>query len=62
MSANELSKVMIEFRARNNLSQEKASKAANITLQTWNSVEGGRQKPSKRTEAKIMLAINGSKE
>ena len=49
---------MMRFRANNNLSQEKAAKMANITLQTWNQVELGRQNPSRMTEAKIRLVID----
>lgn len=54
---NELRTMMVQFRARHNLSQEKAARAADISLQTWNSVEQGRQDPSRLTQSKILLAI-----
>lgn len=52
-----LQEEMIRFRAKNNLSQTKACKMANITLQTWNQVELGNQKPSRMTESKIRQVI-----
>ena len=50
---------MLEYRAKHNLSQRKAAAAAGITLQTWYSVENGYQTPSKLTEKKILLVIDG---
>ncbi len=50
---------MIDFRAKNNLSQSKAAKLAKVTLMTWGSVERGIQSPSKLTESKIIRVING---
>lgn len=54
-----LKEKMLEYRAKNNLSQRKAAAAAGITLQTWYSVENGYQTPSKLTEKKILLVIDG---
>lgn len=55
----ELKEKMLDYRARNNISQRKAAAAAGITLQTWYSVENGYQKPSKMTEKKILLSMDG---
>lgn len=49
----ELEKVMLDYRASNNLSQGAAAEKAGVSYQTWNSVENGKQKPTKFTEAKI---------
>lgn len=49
----ELKKVMLDYRASNNLSQGTAAEKAGVSYQTWNSVENGSQKPSRLTEAKI---------
>lgn len=48
---------MIDYRARNGLSMEKASKEAGITIQTWMYVERGLQTPSRLTEAKILAVV-----
>ena len=50
---------MLAFRAKNNLSQTKAAKLANITPMTWSSIERGIQNPSPLSEAKINLVIEG---
>ncbi len=50
---------MIEFRAKNNLNQTEAAKRAKITLMTWGSVERGIQSPSKLTESKIRMVLDG---
>ena len=53
-----LQEMMIDYRARNRISQKELAKRAGVTLQTINSVENGYQKPSKVTEAKIRLVID----
>ena len=49
----ELEKVMLDYRASNNLSQGAAAEQAGISYQTWNSIENGKQKPTQLTETKI---------
>ena len=53
-----LTQQMINYRAKNNLSQSACASMCGISHQTWYSVENGRQNPSKVTEAKIRLLIN----
>lgn len=53
---------MIEFRAKNDLSIEKAAQIAGVTKQTWAHVERGLQNPSRLTEAKIMLVVGGEED
>ena len=48
-----LEKLMLDYRASNNLSQTAAAEKAGISYQTWCMVENGNQKPSRLTEAKI---------
>lgn len=56
-----LSERMIEYRAKERISQTELAKRVGVTLQTINSVENGTQSPSKLTLAKIELVI-GKKE
>ena len=49
----ELSEQMLRYRARNNMKQIDAAKLAQVSPQTWCSVENGHQHPSKLTEMKI---------
>ena len=55
----ELKEEMLNFRAKNNLSQRKAADRAQITNQTWYAVENGYQNPSKMTEMKIRRVLAG---
>lgn len=48
---------MIEYRAKHRMSQKVFAEKCGVSLQTINSVENGLQKPSKVTEAKIMMVI-----
>lgn len=48
---------MVEYRAKHDMSQKAFAKKCGVSLQTINSVENGLQKPSKMTEAKIMMVI-----
>lgn len=50
---NELSKKIIDYRAKNNLSMEKFADLCKISTQTVWSIENGQQKPSRLTLAKI---------
>lgn len=52
-----LQEQMLEYRAKNKISQQELADRVGVTLQTINSVENGHQKPSKVTEAKIRLVI-----
>lgn len=49
----ELEKIMLDYRAKENLSQTAAAEKAGISYQTWNHIENGHQTPSKFTEMKI---------
>ena len=55
---SELSKKMLEYRAKENISQRELAKRVGVSLQTINSIENGIQEPTKLTEAKIYLTIN----
>lgn len=55
---SELSKKMLEYRAKENISQKELAKRVGVSLQTINSIENGIQEPTKLTEAKIYLVIN----
>ena len=59
---SELSKKMLEYRAKENISQRELAKRVGVSLQTINSIENGIQEPTKLTEAKIYLIINNNDE
>lgn len=48
---------MINYRAKHNMSQQKAADLANITIITWGNIERGIQTPSRLTESKIRSVI-----
>lgn len=48
---------MIEYRARERISQTELADRCGVSYQTINSVENGKQDPSKITVAKIELVI-----
>ena len=48
-----LADLMLKYRAKKNITQKEAAASVNISYQTWNSIENGKQKPSRLTEAKI---------
>lgn len=52
-----LAERMIEYRAKERISQKELAKRAGLSLQTINLIENDLQKPSKVTEAKINLVI-----
>ena len=49
---------MLNYRAKEKISQYELARRVGVTVQTINSVENGHQKPSKITETKIRLVIN----
>lgn len=53
----DIKEAMVNYRARNGLSMEKAAIEAGITTQTWMHVERGLQDPSRLTEAKIKAVV-----
>ena len=57
----ELKDEMIEYRAKERISQRELAERVGVSLQTINSIENGLQQPSKLTRAKIYLVI-GKKE
>lgn len=54
----ELIRRMVEYRARESISQKELARRVGVSLQTINSIENGLQEPSKLTEAKIYLVID----
>lgn len=58
----ELSERMIEYRAKERISQKELARRVGVTLQTINSIENGLQEPSKVTRAKIDLVISVKEE
>ncbi len=52
-----LAQRMIDYRAKENISQTELARRCKVTLQTINSIETGQQNPSKLTQAKIEQAI-----
>lgn len=55
---NELIRKMLEYRAKESISQKELARRVGVSLQTINSIENGLQEPSKLTEAKIYLVID----
>lgn len=54
---NNLRDLMLEYRAKNDLSQSDLAKQCKVSLQTICAIENGKQKPHKKTETKIRLII-----
>lgn len=50
---------MLDYRARNGISQRELARRCGLSVQTINSVENGLQVPTKLTERKICLIIDG---
>jgi len=48
---------MVEYRAKERISQKELASRCGVSVQTINSVENGSQDPSKRTVAMIELVI-----
>ena len=53
---------MLRFRAKNKLSQAKFAEMCEVTVQTICNVENGTQNPSKLTETRILMAMEGDDE
>lgn len=60
--AETLQEKMILYRARHNISQTELAQRCGVTLQTINSIENGKQKPSKLTLAKIKNVVDNENE
>ena len=56
---DDLGSAMLEYRVKNDISQSELAKKCNLSLQSICSIENGKQKPHKKTEAKIRLVIGG---
>lgn len=52
---------MVRYRAKERISQSELAKRCGVSLQTINSVETGQQEPSRVTEQKIRLVVEGEK-
>lgn len=48
---------MVEYRAKERISQTELAERCGVSYQTINSVENGTQEPSKVTQAKIELIV-----
>lgn len=59
MMDEKLPEQMIRYRAKERISQKELAARCGVSLQTINSIENGIQDPSKVTEAKIRLVIEG---
>lgn len=57
-----LQEEMVRYRAKERISQTEFAKRCGVTVQTINAVENGVQTPSKLTETKIRMAMEGEKE
>lgn len=53
----ELREVVVDFRAKYNLSMKQMSELVGVTIQTIYNLENGLAKPTRLTEAKIRRAI-----
>lgn len=49
---------MLNYRARNRISQKELARRCGVSVQTINYIENGLQNPSKITKIKIYLVIN----
>ena len=56
---NDLVKNMINYRARHRISMRAFAEKCGVSLQTIYSIENGLQTPSRVTEAKINLVLEG---
>lgn len=53
---------MVEYRAKERISQTELARRCRVSAQTINSVENGVQEPSRRTVAQIELVIGKEQE
>ena len=56
-----LAEAIVNYRARERLSQKEFAERAGVSLQTICNIETGQQEPSRLTVAKIMLVLNKNK-
>ena len=56
-----LAEAIVNYRARERISQGEFAKKAGVSLQTICNIETGQQDPSRLTVAKIMLVLNKNK-
>ena len=50
---------MVMYRAKERISQGELARRCGVSLQTINSIETGQQEPSRVTETKIRLVVEG---
>lgn len=60
--AGTLQEKMLAYRARERISQTELARRCGLTLQTINSIENGKQNPSKTTLIRIMDVVGQQKE
>lgn len=56
---SELSERIVTYRAKNGVSQTEFAKRCGVSYQTINSIENNRQDPSRITQRKIELVLEG---
>jgi DNA-binding XRE family transcriptional regulator len=56
---SELQDRIVTYRAKNGISQTEFAKLCGVSYQTINSIENGRQDPSRITKKKIELVLEG---
>lgn len=56
-----LQELMINYRAKERISQAKLAERCGVSMQTIHSVETGQQTPTRLTEAKIRLVVEEQK-
>lgn len=56
---SELSDKIVTYRAKNGISQTQFAKLCGVSYQTINSIENNRQDPSRITQRKIELVLEG---
>lgn len=59
---DEIMDLMISYRAKHNLSQEKLAELCHLTKQTIHNVETGLQTPSRLTRQKILEVVKKGEE
>lgn len=62
MAGGTLQEQMLAYRARERISQTELARRCGLTLQTINSIENGKQNPSKTTLIRIMDVVRQHKE
>ena len=62
MAGTTLQEQMLAYRARERISQTELARRCGVTLQTINSIENGKQNPSKTTLIRIMDVVGQQKE